>query len=102
MTGLRGADRIVRLTAKQCVYLRQAHYLPMDLSSRIAEWCSAPMRSATVSLTLESTLAEQLREILTDRLARVGFDESYGPTAEGELLEDLIDRLLGKASRGGI
>lgn len=34
---------------------------------------------------------EQLRERLTERLARVGFDEDYSPTQEGELIEKLID-----------
>ncbi len=36
--------------------------------------------------------AEEFREAFTEQLAKVGFDESYEPTAGGNLLEDLIDR----------
>ena len=37
---------------------------------------------------------DQLRELVGDRLAVVGFDENYKPTPEGERLEELIDLLF--------
>jgi hypothetical protein len=36
---------------------------------------------------------ERLREHLTERLALVGFDKDYVLTAEGEMLEQIIDAL---------
>jgi hypothetical protein len=45
-------------------------------------------------LTLRLTLGEveDLRDCLTRRLAKVGFDENYAPNADGQSLEELIDR----------
>ena len=37
---------------------------------------------------------DELRELVGDRLAQVGFDENYKPTPEGERLEELIDLLF--------
>lgn len=42
-------------------------------------------------LKLSRDLAEEFREALTNELAKVGFDENYDLTAEGRILEDLID-----------
>jgi hypothetical protein len=36
---------------------------------------------------------ERLRGQLTELVAKVGFDEDYAPTAEGELIEHIIDAL---------
>jgi hypothetical protein len=36
---------------------------------------------------------EEVRTILTELLAKVGFDIDYNLTKEGEIIEDLIDRL---------
>ena len=40
---------------------------------------------------LEAKDAETVRGALTKELARQGFDADYEPTAEGRLIEDLID-----------
>jgi len=44
---------------------------------------------------------EALRERLTQLLAERGFAEDYSTTAEGELIEDLIDCLYLKLGAGG-
>lgn len=49
-------------------------------------------RSITIRLDRDSS--EKLRELLTERLAKVGFDRDYRPNATGRMLEDLIDRLF--------
>jgi hypothetical protein len=45
-------------------------------------------------LTLTGERAEILRELCTEELAKRGFDENYGPTAAGQTLENLIDKLF--------
>lgn len=37
-------------------------------------------------------MAEEFRNIFTERLAKIGFDENYELTTEGRMLEDLIDK----------
>jgi len=37
---------------------------------------------------------EELRDILTEVLATVGFDEHYNPTVEGTAIENIIDKLF--------
>jgi hypothetical protein len=45
----------------------------------------------TLTIRLGSAEAEELRDVLTQRLAVVGFDENYALTEEGRQLEELID-----------
>jgi len=44
------------------------------------------------TLEVSAATAEEFCEAFTEQLAKVGFDEAYEPTAEGKLLENLIDR----------
>lgn len=37
---------------------------------------------------------DDLRELVSDVLLRIGFDENYKPTSEGLALEGLIDKLF--------
>jgi hypothetical protein len=46
------------------------------------------------AVRLTRTQSEDLRAALTDQLARVGFDKDYSPTAQGQIIEDLIDKLF--------
>jgi NADPH-dependent glutamate synthase beta subunit-like oxidoreductase len=39
-------------------------------------------------------IADELRDLCTDRLDEIGFGKNYEPTKEGEKLEDLIDKLF--------
>ncbi len=50
-------------------------------------------RKAVGALRLSPYEAEQVRDLLTFRLAEIGFDENYNPNAMGKLIERLIDRL---------
>ena len=42
---------------------------------------------------IDSLKCEELRTVLTELLAKVGFDTNYALTKEGRVLEDLIDKL---------
>ncbi len=79
--------RRVNLSASDVAYLRQAPLLPSDLQRQIAGAESSPL-----VLELSDQLAEECRDLFTERLAAVGFDASYEPTREGRRLEDLIDK----------
>lgn len=82
--------RCIDLTRGEVDYLETAGFLPPALlkSLRGAQWHSA----AASVLELSPETAEEFREAFTEQLAKVGFDEAYDPTAEGRLLENLIDR----------
>lgn len=42
---------------------------------------------------ISDDVADQLRDLCTDRLDTHGFDENYEPNEEGRRLESLIDKL---------
>lgn len=48
--------------------------------------------SGDISLRLNRTEAERVRDHLTTQLAAVGFDEEYRPNQQGRMIEELIDR----------
>lgn len=54
---------------------------------------SAIPELANQTLKIDHEKAEIIRSYLTERLAKVGFDEDYELTLEGRILEDLIDHL---------
>jgi hypothetical protein len=49
-------------------------------------------RSFSVRVTRD--VAEELSDLFTERLAKVGFDSNYQVNSEGDLLEQLIDRFF--------
>lgn len=82
--------RYVSLTRSEVDYLKTAGLLPPTLLE-----CLKRVRwqlGAAGTLEVSAATAEEFREAFTEQLAKVGFDESYQPTAGGNLLEDLIDR----------
>lgn len=78
----------VKLSAREFMYLKNTNFLPEELA-RIIDASEKGGEGCVVHVTRES--AEKLRASLTERLATVSFDQDYKPTAEGEILEDLID-----------
>ncbi len=48
------------------------------------------------SFALDAKDTEAAREALTEELVRVGFDSDYELTAEGRLIESLIDALFAR------
>ncbi len=82
--------RRVDLARSQVDYLKAGGFLPPVLLECLqgVRWRS----DAAGTLAVSAARAEEFREVFTEQLAKVGFDEAYEPTAEGGLLEDLIDR----------
>ena len=84
------AARCIDLSRSEIEYLATASFLPPALLECLQDvrWRS----DVAATLELSAVTAEEFREAFTEQLAKVGFDEAYEPTAEGGLLEDLIDR----------
>lgn len=80
----------VRLSGQEVMYLQNSLSLPDDLARFIESGHVSVEKGMTLSPSRE--IAERFREIFTERLAKVGFDKNYEPTAEGRILEGLIDR----------
>jgi hypothetical protein len=80
----------IRLPRREIQYLINAKFLgPLQIEAvRAAELSNDG--SAVLRLSRDS--AEEFREAFTHELAKEGFDENYDLTAEGRILEDLIDR----------
>jgi len=49
---------------------------------------------SSVILDLDRDTAENFRDLLTERLAEIGFDSEYKPTQTGQGIEALIDKLF--------
>ena len=79
----------IRLGRREIDYLINSKFLapPQIEVVRAAESTSG----GTAVLELSRDSAEEFREAFTNELAKVGFDENYNLTAEGRILEDLID-----------
>lgn len=82
---------LIEITHADVRYLESSGFLELKLLRLLEtiEWNSE--KSAGV-LQITQVTAENFRDALTEQLARSGFDETYKPTVEGELLERLIDR----------
>jgi len=63
-----------------------------DLSRSVAQERDSDEDHVVVQLN--ATEAETLRDLLTERLATVGFDKDYVLTDEGRALEALIDKFF--------
>lgn len=79
---------MARLTVSEICYLLDA--LPLDESTRRA------LRMAGVPLVgrLTTDQIDSIRDLCGARLQAVGFNSKYDPTAEGRILEALIDKLF--------
>ena len=79
----------VSLSSREWMYLKNADFLPPPLASLIDG--AEAIANGRYLVRASPEAAEELRSAFTERLARVGFDTNYAPTAEGKMLEELID-----------
>lgn len=82
----------ITLTPNQAAFLRDATFVPMPLARQLKHAPSHFEKPIAVELSGED--ADSIREVLGEQLQLIGFDESYDPTPEGILLEQLIDKFL--------
>lgn len=80
------AIRSIQLSARQIAYLATASYLPADLRETVVA-----AAKAIEPMAIDATTADTVQSALTVRLGQAGFDADYEVTAEGAMLEELID-----------
>jgi hypothetical protein len=85
-------EKSVRLSHAEMVYLCVAGFLEAQQIEILNKAARSGAPKVTLQFTREAAL--EFSDVLTVRLAAVGFDENYEPTPEGHLLEDLIDRFF--------
>lgn len=78
------------LSEKESEILKQLASEDESFASFVIAHTTVAERGTTIGLTCAE--AEQFREVLTTKLAEIGFDDQYSPNAEGDMLERLIDK----------
>lgn len=73
-------------------YLQKPGLLPPNLQRIVS--MAEPLPHSAYLLRIPNHEIEAFRTALTESLAKTGFDEDYEPTADGRMLEDLIDRFF--------
>jgi hypothetical protein len=76
----------IRFTDAELGLLSRLHLWSVDTSQVIRD-----AKGARIELSERE--ADDLRERVVDQLTVSGFDQDYEPTADGRILEDLIDKL---------
>lgn len=84
-------SREIRFSEAQAVYLAHEGVLPEALSTLFR---GPPRQVVRVS----SKQKDEILSAIGSRLQRVGFDANYDATAEGALLESIVDTLTRPAS----
>ena len=78
---------MIILTPHEIQFMLTALPLTDDLRERLE--ALLPVQNKIIS----DDIADELRDLCTERLDTHGFDENYNPTEEGKKLESLIDKL---------
>jgi len=87
--------RAILLAPDLAQYLRSAEFLDEDLRTVIERQLGEAIGPDPATLSVDSAIAERFRAAFTERLAQAGFGVDYRLSAEGSILEDLIDRFAG-------
>ena len=86
--------RKIRLAPDAFAYLQAADFVPASLRRSLLDQFDASSEAGS-SILIDDAVAEGMREIFTERLALVGFDDAYELSPEGLILEELIDIFSG-------
>lgn len=78
---------MIILTLQEIQFMLTVLTLTVDLRERLQVLVSVEKK------TISDDIADELRDLCTNRLDTHGFDENYNPTEEGKKLEALIDKL---------
>jgi hypothetical protein len=66
----------------------------LNHASSLGQWDVEQRSADSYRIRLDRSILNPLRDELIELVVRVGFDENYNLTAEGALIEDLIDGLF--------
>ena len=78
---------MIVLTLQEIRFMLTVLFLTVDLRERLEALISVQNK------VISDDVADELRDLCTERLDTHGLDENYNPTEEGEKLESLIDKL---------
>lgn len=81
----------IKLNKIEYEHLLYASFLPVGLQSLLF---SRETHGDIYLLRISSDQADEIRDLCGEQLQLVGFDENYELTAEGEILESLIDQFF--------
>jgi len=81
----------IMLTTSERTFLLSQMRLPQNFQDSVQE---ATPSGEKWSLEISEDDADAIRDLLTEKLAEIGFDENYSPTKAGVILEDLIDKFF--------
>jgi hypothetical protein len=87
-----GNSSQVRVSEEERLLLQQEGILPPDLQHNVRR--ALPLAEGRYLLEIPSGRREEVRDALTEALARIGFKSNYELTQQGRILEDLIDRFF--------
>ena len=79
----------IKLNEDEYKYLCEALFLPDKLRQL---FFLIERKENTYLLNIAEDEADEIRDLCGEHLQLVGFDEKYEPTAEGKILEDLVDK----------
>ena len=78
---------MIILSLREIQFMLTVLNLTVDLRERLEGLVSVESKA------ISDDVADELRDLCTERLDTHGFDGCYNPTEEGEKLEALIDKL---------
>ncbi len=78
---------MITLTLQEIQFMLTVLPLTVDLRERLRALIQVQNK------IISDDIADELRDLCTERLDTHGFDENYNPTEEGKKLESLIDKL---------
>lgn len=79
---------MITLSLQEIQFILMTLPLPTHLKDELARLRYESNKS------ISDDMADELRDLCTERLDAHGFDASYAPTEEGKILEALIDKLF--------
>lgn len=83
-------EKKVYLSKQQVSYLEMSGILADTFPEKLQDVSTDPGQARVFRIPLDK--AEEIRSVLTEHLAKVGFDAEYRTTDEGSILEELIDK----------
>lgn len=82
----------VTLNKLEYDYLVNLNFLNKKIMGKLN--CLRRKNESQCSLELPNEMIEEMRSELEDRLQDIGFDKDYNLTAEGKILENLVDKFF--------
>ncbi len=84
--------KLIKLRNNEFFYIISKDFLPVEMIEMIKQSCEK--YGFNYLLNISEDEADQLRDLFSDQLQVVGFDENDNLTKEGQMIENLIDKFF--------